>query len=92
MFRRRDPIQEAVALATLTTAFNAHQVKCTEDKAEIKRQLAEQDAERRRMHAENSTKFDKIYRIIWIATGAMAALQFLARNGLDAVISKVLHP
>lgn len=88
MFRsRRDPIQEAVALATLSASFNAHQVKCTEDKAEIKRQLVEQDAQRARMHSENSAKFDKINRVIWIASGIGTAIMFFS-SALGQVLLK----
>lgn len=88
MFRRRD----AEAASSLAAQFTAHQVECTRDKAEIKLALAKQDAERVRLHTENSAKFDKINRIIWVATGAMAALQLVAGNGVGAALLKAMHP
>lgn len=89
MFRRRE--REVVAMASLAAQFTAHQAECIRDKAEIRQSLAAQDAERKRMHAENNLKFDKINRIIWIATGIFAALQFLAsHDGLAEKILKLL--
>lgn len=102
MFRRRDPVDEdalaraikaAVADATTATVLASHIEQCKTDKADIKDALAAQDAERKKMHEANTAAFNRINRIIWIATGIFAALQFFASHGdIGTALTKVMHP
>ncbi len=60
-------IKSAVSDATLSVTLAGHMTQCEKDKAEMK-------AEQARMHAENTKKFDQLFKVVWIAMGIGAAL------------------
>ena len=60
-------IKSAVADATLSATLAGHMAQCEKDKGEMK-------AEQIRMHAENTRKFDQLFKVIWIAMGIGAAI------------------
>ncbi len=87
--------REAAADATIASQFLAHQEQCNKDKAEITRRLDSQDKQRKNMHEENSEKFNKINRIIWIATGIWGTVMFLSSDLGRSIIQaagKVVNP
>lgn len=93
-----DTVQKAVADATLAARFDAHQQKCEEDKAEIKKTLDDQDLEQRLMHKENSQRFEKLedrlsafsWRVIGWVIGAQAVLISAASTVIWALVSHKL--
>lgn len=87
--------REAAAEATLASQFLAHQEQCNKDKNEMNRRLDNQDKERKAMHEDNANKFDKINRIIWLATGILITVTFLSSDlahNILAAVGKMVHP
>lgn len=99
MFRRRAfsesdvtaAVKAAVADATNAASLATHMAQCELDKAAIREALKEQNADRVRMHAENSVRFAKIERMIYYATGAIGLLMTLYSTQAGDVMRKILH-
>lgn len=60
-------------------------------RTDVNKRLDKQDADRDRMHGENQTKFDRLFRALYIATGIiMAASAVLSRGGLGEMLKQLV--
>lgn len=84
-------VKSAVADAATASLLAAHMAECDRFKVSVERGFKEQNADRERMHAENSIKFDRIHRTIYYASGAVAGLVTLYSTQLGDLLKKLLH-
>lgn len=85
-------VKMAVADATTASTLASHIAECNQHKAKIDAAIAEQNASRERMHVENSIRFDRLNKMIWMAAGAVSLVGFLLSTQLGAtVLPKIFH-
>lgn len=73
----------------ISVTMAAHIEQCKTDKAEQKEMISKLGADRERMHAENTSRFQKIERLICIGIGIAIAFEFAGKT-LGDLISKII--
>ena len=83
--RRRDD----VSTAEVARRLDQHMMECREDKIEFHKKLDDHSEDLERKHAENLTRFARIDRTIYIATGVAMAIAWAMTHGSE-VVAKIL--
>lgn len=83
--RRHDDVSTAEVARTLTR----HMDDCVQAKLDIHQKLDQHGADADRKHEENLTRFAKIDRTIYIATGIAMAVVWAMTHGGD-VLAKIM--
>lgn len=85
-------VKGAVADATTESLLKTHIDQCERDKRELREAIARQDLDRERMHNENSAKFDRLNKMVWMAAGVVSFAVFLLSTQFgSSMLTKIIH-